>query len=1193
LNGSAENIEKKRLNILSRLAIVLSVIFLFSSQGFATQEDLLSKKIILQLRWFHQFQFAGFYAAKEKKIFEKYGLDVEIRQGGNNIYTVGEVMGGRAQFGVTNSEILLARLKHKKPVVLVASVFQHSPLAFISRKDSGINTLTDFVGKRIKMSKANRDLELHAALYNEGILLDQFELIDGTGKIDHLFDPTIHALAVYITNQPYHYEQQNIEYQIIRPSDYGVDFYGDSIFTSDAFAKAHPRIVSAFKKASIEGWRYALIQKKEMIDIILDKYNPDKSRSHLEYEAHAIEKFIIPNLVDIGHINPERLHQIAQVFVRHKAIPENYSIEGLIFDSNLGQKNTWIWKALAIMAGATVLFAIIIVTLFVFNSRLNREISEKEASQTALKQNETRLKAMVENIHSGVAIIRAVNNGEDFEIKNLNKAAQAIENVDLTDVKNQLFSKEFPYSLRSGLFKVIQRVYQTGNPEHLPTSQYIGHQIEGWRENYIYRLPSKEIAIVYNDETIRKKMEIHRKHLDTVNHIIINATPAGEMLKDLLDVMLDIFETDRAWLLYPGDPKSEYFTIKVESNRPQWPGLGASDEKRHMESGIQKYIGEALMTDQPIADDITTNKNSLDTFSKKYNIQSSLRMAIYPKIDRPWILGVHRCEKNLPWTNSEKQLFKTVGRRISDGLNTMLLVQELKKANKTLLDSEDQFLKIFHSSPIGIMMTNMAELRIISINKSFLNITGYTEKQVLGRSLTSDSFLFPREHAPDTDRFKKQEYLQQLDVIFHTCDNEPRDGRLSSQWVTINNKQFIIFTVEDITAYKKAELEKQAAHQHAAEQEKYALIGQVAGKMAHDFNNILGAIMGNTEISLMDCEDPEIEQTLELILDQTKKGRALTKNLVVFAKDQEPKQDYFDINEKVNLVLSLIKKDLEGIEVTTYFSRDIPELLGDPGMIENALMNLLHNAIHAMSKTKRPLLIINTLVQDDSIMITIEDNGCGIPKEHQSSIYTPAFTLKDKKDVINAYGKNIKGSGYGLFNVKKIIEKHKGQIQFETHVGQGTYFSISFPVIQKELTSIEIEQVEQSMYYSSKRILIVEDEPSIYNVQSAILSKPPLLHTIDVAVNGQMAIEYLDQNEYDLISMDYQLPGGLNGMDLYTQIREKNSEIPILFVSGNIQFLESVDLLKTKDNNLECLSKPSQNKVYIDYINSMFQQCDV
>jgi len=85
-------------------------------------------------------------------------------------------------------------------------------------------------------------------------------------------------------------------------------------------------------------------------------------------------------------------------------------------------------------------------------------------------------------------------------------------------------------------------------------------------------------------------MEIHRKHLDTVNHIIINATPAGEMLKDLLDVMLDIFETDRAWLLYPGDPKSEYFTIKVESNRPQWPGLGASDEKRHMESGFKNIL---------------------------------------------------------------------------------------------------------------------------------------------------------------------------------------------------------------------------------------------------------------------------------------------------------------------------------------------------------------------------------------------------------------------------------------------------------------------------------------------------------------------------------------------------------------------------------------------------------------------------
>lgn len=1174
------------------LFLLMFIWSLIIPQGLSAKEEVPPEKVVLQLRWFHQFQFAGFYAAKEKGIFKDHGLDVEIRQGGSLINTVDEVANGRADFGVTNSEILLARLKHNKPVVLVSSIFQHSPLAFIASPDTGIRTLKDFIGKRIKMSTSSRDIELHAALFNQGIQFDQIELVKDTGNVEQLFNPDIHAQAVYITNQPYHFVQREIDFLILRPSDYGVDFYGDSIFTSETFAKKYPKTVIAFKKAAIAGWKYALTHKVELIDIILKKYNSSKARAHLEYEAQAIERFIIPNFVDIGHVNPDRWNQIARVFVRHNAIPDNYSLDGFIFDKEEYASYEWLWKALIIMGAATLLFAGVIITLFVFNSRLNREIAEKEASQTALKNSEARLKSMVENIHSGIVLCRAMDDGNDFEIKSLNKAAQIIENVDQADVVGQRFSKSFPYSLQSGLFNVLKRVYETGRPEHLPTSYYIGNQIEGWRENYIYRLPSKEIAIVYNDETIRKKVEINRKHLDNINHIIINASPGKKMLKELLSFMLEVFHTDRAWLMYPGDPNEDYFQIKVESNRPQWPGYGESGKKRPIGPVVKRYIIEALETDQPITDDITTQGNKLDEVAQKYNILSSIRMAIYPKIDRPWILGMHRCESNLPWTNDEKQLFKAIGRRISDGLNTMLLVQELQKANKTLLDSEDQFLKIFHSSPIGIIMTNMDELKIININKSFLDITGFSEKSVIGKPLLSESFLFPKEPALDMEQLKQKEQLNQLDVQFYNKDSECRAGRLSSQRVTINTKQFIIFTLEDITQYKKAEQEKQLAHQHAAEQEKYALIGQVAGKMAHDFNNILGAIMGNTEISLDECEDPEIEKTLNLVLDQTKKGRALTKNLVVFARDQEPRQDYFDINEKMNLVLSLLKKDLEGIEVRSYFSKDIPDFLGDPGMIENALVNLLHNAIHAMSKTDYPLLNISTVFSGDSIQINVEDNGCGIPKKHQSSIYTPAFTLKDNKDVIHAYDDSIKGTGYGLYNVKKIVEKHKGKIYFESEMNQGTKFTISFPVIRKELTQSEVEQVEQSVFYSEKRILIVEDEPSIYNVQAAILSKPPLSHSVDVAVNGQTALEHLEQNQYDLISMDYQLPGGLDGMDLYNGIRDKDPDIPILFVSGNIQFLESVDLLKSMDEYLECLSKPTQNKTYIDYINLMLHRSD-
>ena len=117
--------------------------------------------------------------------------------------------------------------------------------------------------------------------------------------------------------------------------------------------------------------------------------------------------------------------------------------------------------------------------------------------------------------------------------------------------------------------------------------------------------------------------------------------------------------------------------------------------------------------------------------------------------------------------------------------------------------------------------------------------------------------------------------------------------------------------------------------------------------MAHDFNNILGIIMGNTEIALLDCKEPEVQKTLRLVFNQTIRGKNLTKNLVAFAKDQEPKQEFFRINEKVDLVLDLMKKDLEEIELKREDKPGVPDLLADTGMIEHTLVNISHNSIHA------------------------------------------------------------------------------------------------------------------------------------------------------------------------------------------------------------------------------------------------------
>ena len=402
-------------------------------------------------------------------------------------------------------------------------------------------------------------------------------------------------------------------------------------------------------------------------------------------------------------------------------------------------------------------------------------------------------------------------------------------------------------------------------------------------------------------------------------------------------------------------------------------------------------------------------------------------------------------------------------------------------------------------------------------------------------------------------------------------------------------KRLLIALKKEIQERQLAQEEKIEAQKIIEEQKRLSLIGQVAGKMAHDFNNILGIIMGNTELLLLECKETKIRKTLELIFGQTKRGRNLTKNLVIFAKSQEPKYSFFNINDKFAYILNLLKKDLKGIELVVDNKPDIPNLFADAEMFEHAMINFLQNSIHALSLVKYPKITLHAYSIDDKICFEVEDNGCGIPTEHINKIYDPSFTLKGSMDALGLYKTGIKGTGYGMANIKKYIDLHNGSIDVESQQGSGTKFTVCLPVIQKKLSYKEKMEIQELKLHKGKYILLVEDEVAISDIQNEILTNEPCNHKVDIANSGQLAIDLFGWNEYDLVSLDYILPEGINGMDVYNHIRKINKTIPILFISGNIEFLESIKDLKQNDNHIDHLSKPCQNKDYLNSINRLFE----
>ncbi len=586
-------------------------------------------------------------------------------------------------------------------------------------------------------------------------------------------------------------------------------------------------------------------------------------------------------------------------------------------------------------------------------------------------------------------------------------------------------------------------------------------------------------------------------------------------------------------------------------------------------------------------------ENWFDNFLPKKNIEKIKKlfekMMSDEKVSTEYyensILAKSGNEKIISWHNS---IIKDDSGHVISIITSGEDITEHKQVADALKRSEEKFRTVFKTSPNVITLTSLEDGIYIEINDAFTKLLGYSQNEVIGEaSLVLNIWNDLKDRDLLVAGLKKNGIVENLEAVFKGKTGQIFNGLLSARILDIKNKKYLLAVTQDITEKKAAEEEKINARKIIADQKRLALVGQIAGRMAHDFNNILAVIMGNAQLSLQDCKEAKTIETLKLIFNQTIRGKNLTKNLVVFAKNQEPKQEFFRLSEKIDLVFKLLKKDLQGIELLRENKPETPDLLADPGMVEHALVNLVQNSIHATSMVEQPRIIIRTFHKNRNIYLEIEDNGCGIPENALDRIYEPSFTMKGGRDITGSYKSGIKGTGYGMANVKKYIQQHKGNISVASKVGKGTKITISLPVIKKELTKKEIAKIQKKNFSFGKYILLVEDEQAISDVQYKILTHEPCNHKVDIATNGKMAVDLIDRNKYDIISLDYILPGELNGMDVYNHIRQTDDTLPILFVSGNLNFLESIKELKNKDPYIDHISKPCQNSDYVNGINEL------
>ncbi len=293
------------------------------------------KKITIQLSWFDQFQFAGYYMAKEKGFYKELGLDVEIKPFEFGIDIPKEVSDGKIDFAVGRETLILERTKNRNIVALYA-LFQASPLILMTTKESGINNINDFSHKKIMTTiDDSSEVSLKAMLISNKVKIEDLEFLKHSHNIDDLINKKTDVISAYISKAPFQLNQKDVEYNIFDPKKFGFDMYSDMLYTSENLINSDLNTVLLFKKASLKGWEYAYSNIEESSDLIFEKYNSQNlTKSEIIYEGKELKKLSYFNTVNLGEIKKDKIQRIYDLYNLMGLIEIPIDLEKFVFDLN-------------------------------------------------------------------------------------------------------------------------------------------------------------------------------------------------------------------------------------------------------------------------------------------------------------------------------------------------------------------------------------------------------------------------------------------------------------------------------------------------------------------------------------------------------------------------------------------------------------------------------------------------------------------------------------------------------------------------------------------------------------------------------------------------------------------------------------------------------------------------------------------
>ena len=285
--------------------------------------------VSLQLKWSHSFQFAGYYAAKKLGYYENAGLNVDIHEFNFNKKVINQVTSGEADFGIGDATIL-SEFVNGQPVVALAAIFQENPLVLLSKQSSGITKPTDLIGKTVMFdSEGVGGIAISAMLSQQRLQPNSYNYLQHDYDFYKLINDDVDAFSGYLTD-PLYWSDNVPNLNIINPQDYGVNFYSDILYTSQELFKLQPEIITKFKAASLKGWQYAVTHQDEIIQLIKQDYQSNRTQQQLLFEAQQTIKLMNYPIVEIGHMHQQRWEKIANTLKQQQMIHKEVDFQSFL-----------------------------------------------------------------------------------------------------------------------------------------------------------------------------------------------------------------------------------------------------------------------------------------------------------------------------------------------------------------------------------------------------------------------------------------------------------------------------------------------------------------------------------------------------------------------------------------------------------------------------------------------------------------------------------------------------------------------------------------------------------------------------------------------------------------------------------------------------------------------------------------------